>query len=301
MLLVSNIQRFTLHDGPGIRTTVFLKGCPLSCPWCCNPENRTFSPQFYFQRQQCLRLKGADCSRCRPLLDASAVSDPSDLAGKCLLSCIPPGISERISCPSALGVWGRYYETAELCRLLLRDRAFFENSGGGVTISGGEPLAHPCDALAAELSNAGVHVAVETSLLVHSRILAALIGCVSLFIVDAKIMDSEECRKLLGGSVEAFLESLRQIASARKDIILRVPLVQGVTATQGNLNAIAAVINRFKIGKVQLFPLHHLGNEKVLYMAGQPFLGGAPSAADVDRIAREMALASDCQVEILRF
>lgn len=297
MLLVSNVQRFCLHDGPGIRTTVFLKGCPLSCPWCCNPENRSFSPQYFYRKNRCLLSQGTNCQECSMLLAEAGVSTPEQLAGK----RVSTGREFRDPCPLALGIWGRPWDEAKLCAVLEEDRPYYEQSGGGVTLSGGEPLAHPIEKLVCNLAQSGIHVAVETSLLLKSACLSAILQHISLFIVDAKIMDREDCRHILGGISDDFLNNLGKIIKAKKQVLLRIPLIDKLTATDENIQRICDVINTHRIAGVQLLPQHRLGDEKRMQLAECPSCCDKLPPDVIQKIAGRIGSETAALVDVLSF
>lgn len=298
MLLVSNVQRFSLQDGPGIRTTVFLKGCPFHCAWCCNPENQAAFPQYYFKAARCLRNQHTDCRKCELVLDSIGASEPQELAGR----KIPPQSEnkEKGLCALALGIWGRWYGESELINLLMRDVCAYEKSGGGVTLSGGEPLSHPIASLVRDLSHNGIQVAIETSLLMRCDSFSEILEATSLFIVDAKVMDVNACLNTVGGDVGAFRDNLAEIVEAEKDVILRIPLIEGVTATAQNTDAICALVEHFHIRHVQLLPVHHLGDEKAAALGMPSCEVGAPAESEVLSIAAKLSAAGS-SVTMLAF
>jgi len=211
---IFDIKRFAIHDGPGIRTTVFLKGCPLSCAWCHNPESQG-KPDTH------TTLRG------RPV--------------------------------------GQPISVSELLSRLLRDRPFFEESGGGVTISGGEPLMQPDFAaeLLAGCRATGIATALDTSGFGDPDALDTLLPHTDLVLFDLKVMDSEQHRKWTGVSNELILENLARLASAGTTIWARIPLVPGVTDTEENLDAIVTLVRAHGcIRQVHLLPYHPLGAAK---------------------------------------
>lgn len=247
-ILVTNIQRMCMQDGPGIRTTVFLKGCPLHCPWCCNPENIRFDKQFYFIEEICTVNRGTSnlCDHC-PAADVLTMSYPGQSP------CCPFG---------AIGVYGKEYDAQELVRILLKDRLYWE--GGGVTFSGGEALMQARELLPAMrlLKEKDIHIAVETSLYVQTGLLEAVIDYVDLFLIDVKILDKERSKSILGGDVDLLFQSVRKAAGAGKEIVFRIPCCDEFTLTDENLNLLDDFFQDYKGYSVELFRVHTLGMSK---------------------------------------
>lgn len=292
MLLVSNIQRFSLHDGPGIRTTVFLKGCPFSCPWCCNPENLSFAKETYFRAEQCIRAKGSNCDHCRAFLRIVGVNKPEDLSGLSVEVGEWQQVIDDLDCVLALGVWGEWYDEKQLCHILLEDQPFYRATGGGVTISGGEPLVHPIMPLIDELRASEIDIAVETSLLASNSLLRSLAAKISLFIVDAKILDPEQCRTTLNASLDVFYKNLSLLEQCGAEILLRLPLVGGITDGADNISAIARLIERFKLSQVQLLPVHNLARQKASQLGSSFPKYQPPSPARIESIVAQLSATS---------
>jgi len=266
--MVFDIQRFALHDGPGIRTTVFLKGCPLRCVWCHNPESWAAKPQVSFRREL------ADgCPACaaagRGRLTASAASR---------LEPCPAG---------AVSVIGRSMSVGEVMEQVAADTAYYDLSGGGLTLSGGEPLAQPD--FAAELlraaKNDGIHTCLDTSGYATRRLLERIIGDVDLVLYDYKATGSAAHRALTGVGSERILENLAWLDGQGTPIWLRCPLVPGVNDAAAHLAAIAAMARRFPcIEAVDVMPYHALGRDKAERLGLRNPLSDLASAGD-DTIA----------------
>lgn len=239
--IVFNLQRFSLQDGPGLRSTVFLKGCPLACAWCHNPESRAAGPQV-------LRLE----SRCMA-------------CGRCSIGAAP-GPEDAEACPTgALQVAGREWTAEDLAETLLRDRIFFDESGGGVTFSGGEPLAQPgflCEALE-RLRAEAVHTALDTCGHAPWEDLQAAAARADLVLYDLKLMDEDRHQRATGVSNQTILDNLRALAAVHDRIWIRVPVVPGINDDAANLDATADFLAPLAgVRRVDLLPYHPTGEAK---------------------------------------
>ena len=213
-VLVTNIQRFSLHDGPGIRTTVFLKGCCLHCPWCSNAEN------------------------------------------------IFP-VQEKYHAENKNGIYGNTWKLSDIYAEILKDRSFYEREGG-VTFSGGEPLLFikKIEPLLKKIKENGISVAVETSLFVPSEQLIVASQYVDLFCVDIKILNEQECRTILGGSISTFVGNVKLIKKMGLKTLFRVPLIEPFTANEENIQSIATFCQNNDIRYLELIKGHNLAAKK---------------------------------------
>lgn len=246
---IFNVQRYSLQDGPGLRTTVFLKGCPLSCAWCHNPESQAMAPQV-------VRVEGR-CASCRLCEEAcpTRLAGPCTLCGACVAAC-PTGARQRI---------GRDVEVEALLDEVCRDRIFFDQSGGGVTLSGGEPLAQPdfAEAVLAGLRGRGVHTALDTCGQGRWEDLSRLAAQADVVLYDVKLMDEARHRAATGVANRLILENLRRLGEAHRAIWLRVPLVPGVNDDRANLDATARLAAATPgVRRVDLLPYHATGVAK---------------------------------------
>ena len=257
--LVFNIQKYSIHDGPGIRTTVFFKGCPLSCWWCHNPESRGREPFVHYERDQCLGC--GECVRSCPegalaLTAAGVVLETS----RCRLHGACAG-----ACPAeARKLLGRRTTVDELLEEIAKDRVFYEESGGGVTFSGGEPLLQwrfLLEVLAA-CGERRLHRAVDTSGLAAPSALMRVAERTDLFLYDLKAMDPELHQRVTGVPLQPILDNLVRLTGAGARVRVRVPLVPGVTSDDGIERTAAFLSGLPAIEGVDLLPFHRSAREK---------------------------------------
>jgi pyruvate formate lyase activating enzyme len=258
---VFNVQRYSLHDGPGIRTTVFLKGCPARCLWCHNPESQAFGPEVVKVETRC-----AACGTCETVCPHGASPPGSGLCtacGACIEAC-PAGARELV---------GRETTVDEVMDQVRRDRIFFEESGGGVTFSGGEPLAQLAflRALLEASRTQGLHTAVDTCGFAPPDDLLGLVPLVDLFLFDVKLVDDARHREMTGLPTKPILANLRALAAAHPSVWIRVPIVPGHTDGEDDVEAIARLAAGLTgVHQVSLLPFHGTGAAKARRL-GRPF------------------------------
>jgi len=272
---IFNIQRFSVHDGPGIRTTVFLKGCPLRCVWCHNPESLRGEVELVRFESRCLH-----CGRCIEACPTGrlAALEQAEEAPECILC----GTCAEVCPAEARQVVGRSVTVEELLAEILRDRIFFDDSGGGVTFSGGEPLSQP-DFLAAALEacrGAGVHTAVDTSGFCRLEDLLRIAPWADLFLFDLKHMDDARHRELTGVSNRRILENLSALAGRLAAsgavpvadpprIRIRVPVIPGMNDDAANFSAVARFAASLPgVRRIDLLPYHAHGLGKLERLGG---------------------------------
>ena len=257
--LVFDIEKFAVHDGPGIRTVVFMKGCPLHCLWCHNPESQSFEREILFNSDQCT-LCGRCAAVCR--FDCHTIAREKHIFTR--TNCIQCGKCAEICPADALKLCGREMSVSDVMEEVLKDKVFYENSGGGITLSGGEPLAHfdfTFELLQAAKEN-GLHTAVETSGFASWQRIEKLLPLVDLWLWDLKA-EAAKHEVLTGGPSEPILENLRKVSDCGGTIVLRCPLIPGVNDSEEHLTAIGKLANTLQgIQQIDLEPYHPLGESK---------------------------------------
>lgn len=261
--LVGNIGRYAVHDGPGIRTTVFLKGCPLHCPWCHNPELMDGLPEIAFYPERCL-----GCGECATVCSEGAVDFP-DGAGTARLNrrrCSGCGRCAEICPAAALRPVGQWYTVEGLAEVILRDRLYYRASGGGVTLSGGEPTGQlPFVGLLLQwLKKEGLHTAIQTCGLFPWEAFAEIaLDLLDLIFFDLKIADPAAHEALLGKGNRIILANLRRLLAVRPErVVVRIPLVPGLTATEENIGSLADFLKDVGANRIALLPVHPWGKAK---------------------------------------
>ena len=262
---IFDIQRFAIHDGPGIRTNIFLKGCPLRCWWCQNPEGQSPDPQLMYFEFKCLH-----CHLCVDVCPLRAIEVVVKEGGDVHIidrdKCNACGLCSD-SCPSgALKMVGKVYTVEQLIEEIKRDIPLYDSSGGGVTFTGGEPLFQPqfLKEVLIACHDLGIHNAVETSGFVSSDIMKSLMKDVDLFLYDIKLMDDEESMLYVGGPSSVILSNLRLLVESGrgKDIIIRFPVIPTITDTDRNVKQIAEFLSALRdIEEIHLLPFHDVGEK----------------------------------------
>ncbi len=273
---IFDIQGFSTQDGPGIRTTVFFKGCPLHCPWCHSPESQQYQPQLCYMSEKCIGAKKCgrsciiSCKKGAIKLGKKSKSLNSDEilqlitidhsicdnCGKCTEKCYE----------GALYICGKDYTVSEVMKRIMADKPFYDTSGGGLTISGGECLSQPDFAfeLLKETKEKGINTAVDTTGFIKWEILERLLPYSDLFLYDLKNMDSKAHQIVTGVPNELILENAKKLASAGKKLQIRIPVIPSFNNSKENMMKTAVFCKEIgdAVTQIQLLPYHNMGRSK---------------------------------------
>lgn len=258
--IVFNIQRFSINDGPGIRTTVFLKGCMLNCIWCHNPESKAPKPQLLLQQSRCIGC-GECLSACEKGLHSFSEGEGHQIRREECEAC--GACADR--CVGALEISGKEMSVTEILREVEKDRVFYGNSGGGMTVSGGDPLFRPkfLLELLKEAKARGIHTCIETSGFGKWEDIQALIPYVDLFLWDVKECDSQRHREYTGVPNERILDNLHRLDEAGASVILRCPIIPGFNDRQEHFRFIGELAEQLScVQRVDVEPYHPMGKSK---------------------------------------
>ena len=263
MHAVTNIQKYSIHDGDGIRTTVFFKGCHLRCWWCHNPETQRFEPELQVDTDKC-----TGCRRCEDACPSGAISygeyskaildrEKCTVCGRCVDACLG---NYRV-------LVGKEYSVKELVKICLQDQMFYEESGGGVTLSGGEVMAMDPDyiqALVKALYREGIDVTIDTCGQAPYSNYEAILPYVHTWLYDVKVMDEEKHKKYIGMGNKVILDNLKGIAKEGARIYIRIPTIKEVNGDEESMAAIMAFLkeNGIMPAQVNLLPYHSTGSHK---------------------------------------
>ncbi len=259
--LIFDIKRYAINDGPGIRVTVFFKGCPLRCVWCHNPESVSKKPQKLYTPEKCI-----GCKSCITVCPEQACTLTEQGIVTDMDRCTGCGRCAEICPTKAIEISGKLTTSTEIIEIVEKERVFFEESGGGVTFSGGEPLVQSAflTTLLKALGQRGIHRAVDTTGHVKTKTLLDIAQHTDLFLYDLKIMDSNEHQKWTGVANINILRNLKKLAETGAAITIRIPLIHGVNANLENIEQTAAFVASLPgpTKPVNLLPYHDIATNK---------------------------------------
>lgn len=269
---IFDIARGSYVDGPGIRTTVFFKGCNLRCAWCHNPEGQSPQPQLMFYKNKC-----TGCGKCKEKCPHTL--ELCDVCGKCAIYC--PG--------DARSVCGKDYTVDEVLSIVLKDKIFYETSGGGVTFSGGECMLFPdfLGELLKKCKGLGIHTAVDTAGHLPFEAFKRVIPFTDLFLYDVKCMDSDLHKKHVGVGNELILSNLARLLDVGATVIIRVPVIAGVNDSRENMEALKAFLDSHGGHRsVELLPYHAMGEHKYAAIGKEAASFSAPANDALDELKK---------------
>ena len=259
--VIFDVKRYAIHDGPGIRTTVFFKGCPLRCRWCHNPESWDQGPEHSLRTSLC-----TGCGRCIEACEAGAISRSGDRVSTDLTRCVFCGACVE-ACPTgAREIVGRQVTVAEVMAEIERDVVFYDQSGGGATFSGGEPLVQPAflDELLAACQAREIHTALDTCCHAPWDVVEKICRRVDLLLCDLKHMDPVVHQGVTGVSNELLLENLQRLARLGRQIVIRFPLIPGVNDDQQNVAAVGRFVGSLDgVGRIDILPYNEAARGKL--------------------------------------
>lgn len=269
--IIFAIQRFSIHDGPGIRTLVFFKGCNLRCMWCSNPESQNFNPELFFHPEKC-----TGCLACVDVCPCNAIRredgqlvfqrDLCQNCGSCTLACST----------KAREMKGRKMTVQEVIEEVKKDEDFYVNSGGGVTLGGGDPLTNPefAESILIECKKAGIHTALETAGHVSWSAFEKVLPYTDLFLYDLKHMDPGIHKEYIGVDNSVILSNLEKLAGSTTKIIVRTPIIPDFNDQDAEILKIALFISKLNISELHLLPYHRYGEDKYRFLGHKyPFAG----------------------------
>lgn len=257
--LLFNIQKFCVNDGPGIRTTVFFKGCPLRCKWCHNPESHLYKSELLYDADNCIQ-----CGRCGSvcLQNAHSFEGVHRIDRDKCLSC---GACTDECCSNAIELAGKEMSIQEVMTEVIKDKVFYDNSGGGLTLSGGEPLMQ-CEfayELLKQAKQNGIHTCIETCGFAKTEDILKIAKFTDIFLYDWKLTNDGQHKEYTGVSNGPILDNLKALDAIGTNIILRCPIIPNINDNEAHFQGIANIANSFKsIFAIEIEPYHSLGNAK---------------------------------------
>ena len=296
--MVFNIQKYSVHDGPGIRTIVFFKGCPLACRWCSNPESQSFARELAFNQGRCLGL--SQCVRCLKACGKGAIADQDGMpvfdrsaCQGCAMPCVQ-------ACPaSGVIAYGEVRTVEDVLRVVEQDGAFYSRSGGGLTLSGGEPLAQPefVLALLREARRRHINTAMESCGYAPWDILRQACENINTLLYDVKCIDSGRHKEFTGRSNGLILENFRKLAAQfpQLPVHARIPVIPGFNDSEDAIREAASFVAQHPKATLELLPYHRLGTQKYHFLSRQAPMGEA--SLDPELFHRLQSIAGPLQTQ----
>lgn len=281
-LMIFDLQRFALHDGPGIRTTVFLKGCPLDCIWCHNPESKNRKPQLGFREKQCIY-----CGKCQVVCPINVHQVDGEGEHKIdFENCIQCGKCVEACAPKALKIFGENISIQEIMNVVKKDKDYYNRSGGGLTVSGGEPMLQ-FEGLLELLKQAkkeGIHTCLDTSGYASTKRYLEIAEYVDLFLFDYKMTDPMEHKRYIGVDNELIIANLEALCKQNNKMILRCPIIPGMNDNEKHYRAITEYSQRYEaIEQVNLMVYHDMAKGKVAQIGETYELSGIATVNEEEK------------------
>lgn len=279
--LILDIQRSSFNDGPGVRTTVFFKGCPLKCLWCHNPESQSFFKELSYNKSKCV-----SCKACSSECPNGVHTFYKDIHQIDYSKCIKCSKCVEVCHGNALQIFGYEKTVDEVFKIIKKDKIFYENTGGGITLSGGETLSHIDFSL--ELlslcKKSGIHTCIETSGYAPIDSIKKLLPVVDLFLFDIKVVDENSAIHFTGVKFSPILESLDFICQNKKSVVLRCPIIPEVNDTEEHFDILISLLEKYPtIEKVELLPYHRFGLSKGKNIGKKQGVFQEPTDSDKNR------------------
>jgi pyruvate formate lyase activating enzyme len=292
--MIFDIKKYAIHDGPGIRTTIFFKGCPLHCPWCHNPEGIKQQVEIMISPERCIH-----CEQCLHACERGALQNHNDVITLNTKKCDLCGACLDVCYSRAIEQVGRYITIEQAVEEIERDRVFQEESGGGVTLSGGEPLMQPqfATALLKECKTRDIHTVLDTCGYADPEVLQEVSDFVDLFLFDLKIMDNEKHKHYTGVSNQQIFHNLRTLSKNGKTIHIRIPIIPGITDDGENIHMLGTFLAPLQhIEKISLLPYHRawLMKHRKVKARSEPCIADIPSP---DSLARTQEILETCRLK----
>lgn len=293
---IFDIERCSMYDGPGIRTTVFLKGCPLSCKWCHNPESQSVHPQLSFRADKCTLCGKCEelCPEVHQIISSHTVNySHCKACGKCVASC-----------PSdALKIIGKTTSVEDVMDIVKKDSSYYRQTGGGLTVSGGEPFAQPLflKELLCAAKKEEIHTCIETCGYTTKQNLRSVLPYVDIFLFDYKETSPKLHEQYTGVDNEQIIEMFRFLYEQNKKIILRCPIIPGYNDTEEHFRGIAAMEQQYpRLSGIEIMPYHNLGRAKAIAV-GKDYEISAPTADEaLKNHWKKQLLACGCSAAVIQ-